>query len=53
MKGQALWLGIFTAATLASPLFAADDGAGMIGPRWGKNAFNFEGLPSRPQPLRI
>ena len=24
----------------------------MLGPRWGKNAFNFEGLPSGPQPLR-
>src|SRR5262249_22916722 len=32
---------------------AADDGAsGMMWVRWGKNAFNFEGLPSGPQPLR-
>ena len=53
MKRQTLWLGILTAAALASPLAAADDGAGMLRGRVGaKNAFNFEGLPSGPQPLK-
>jgi hypothetical protein len=49
MKLQALFFGIFMAASFAPPVFAAD---GMMGLRWGKNAFNFEGLPSGPQPLR-
>jgi hypothetical protein len=52
MKHQALFFGIFAATTLASPAFAADGAAGMLGLRWGKNAFNFEGMPSGPQPLR-
>jgi hypothetical protein len=52
MKRQALFLGIFTAVTLGLPTFAADGAAGMVGLRWGKNAFNFEGMPSGPQPLR-
>ena len=52
MKRQALFLGIFTAATLALPAFAADGAPGMMEVRWGKNAFNFEGMPSGPQPLR-
>jgi hypothetical protein len=54
MKHQALFVSIFAAATLAVPALAADgDGAsGMMEVRWGKNAFNFEGLPSGPQPLR-
>jgi hypothetical protein len=51
MKRQALIFGILAAATLASPAFA-DGAAGMLGFRWGKNAFNFEGMPSGPQPLR-
>jgi len=34
------------------PAFAADGVPGMMGLRWGKNAFNFEGMPSGPQPLR-
>jgi hypothetical protein len=25
---------------------------GLMEVRWGKNAFNFEGMPSGPQPLR-
>jgi hypothetical protein len=37
---------------LTGPAFAADGAAGMLGLRWGKNAFNFEGMPSGPQPLR-
>ena len=34
------------------PAFGADGAAGMMGFRWGKNAFNFEPMPSGPQPLR-
>jgi len=52
MKRQALFVSIFAAATLALPALAADGATGMMGVRWGKNAFNFEGLPSGPQPLR-
>ena len=54
MKRQALFVGMFAAATLAMPALAADrDGApGMMEVRWGKNAFNFEGMPSGPQPLK-
>jgi hypothetical protein len=52
MKRQALLYGIFTAATLAWPALAADGAPGMMELRWGKNAFNFEGLPSGPQPLK-
>lgn len=51
MKRQALSLGIFTAAMLTVPAFAADGGSAMMGVRWGKNVFNFEGMPSGPQPL--
>src|SRR5437588_6720670 len=50
MKFQALFVGIFTAATLIPPALAAD--TGILGLRWGKNVFNFEGMPSGPQPLR-
>jgi hypothetical protein len=52
MKRQALFFSFFAAATLALPAFAADDAPGIIGVRWGKNAFNFEPMPSGPQPLR-
>ena len=52
MKCQALFLSAFTAAILALPAFADDGAPGMLGFRWGKNVFNFEGLPSGPQPLR-
>ena len=50
MKRQALLLGAFSAAILTPPAFADD--AGILGFRWGKNVFNFEGMPSGPQPLR-
>jgi hypothetical protein len=50
MKRRALFVSVFTAATLTWPAFAAD--GGMLELRWGKNAFNFEGMPSGPQPLR-
>jgi hypothetical protein len=52
MKRQALFLSVFAATMLALPAFAADGADGMIGVRWGKNAFNFEPMPSGPQPLR-
>src|SRR5215469_4720578 len=52
MKREALFFGIFTAAVFVLPAFAADEGAGMFDLRWGKNAFNFEGMPSGPQPLK-
>src|ERR1700731_1946367 len=52
MKRQALFLSAFTAAILTLPAFADDGASGILGFRWGKNVFNFEGLPSGPQPLR-
>src|ERR1700683_3448536 len=52
MKRQALFFSTFTAVMLTVPAFAAEGAPGMMGVRWGKNAFNFEGLPSGPQPLR-
>jgi hypothetical protein len=56
MKRQALFFSVFTAAIFAAiftwPAFAADGPSGIMGLRWGKNAFNFEGTPSGPQPLR-
>jgi hypothetical protein len=60
MKRQALFFSVFAAAiftatftaTFTWPAFAADGAAGVLGLRWGKNAFNFEGMPSGPQPLR-
>jgi hypothetical protein len=52
MKRQALFISVFTAAMFALPAIAADGASGMMAVRWGKNAFNFEGMPSGPQPLR-
>ena len=52
MKRQTLFFSIFTTAMFALPAFAADGAPEMMGFRWGKNAFNFEGMPSGPQPLR-
>jgi hypothetical protein len=52
MKRQALFVSVFAAATLALPAFAAAGAEGVIGFRWGKNAFNFEPMPSGPQPFR-
>ena len=52
MKRQALFLSVFTTAMFVLPAFAADGAPGMMELRWGKNAFNFEGMPSGPQPLR-
>lgn len=52
MNRQALFFSVFTATILALPAFAADGVPAMMEVRWGKNAFNFEGMPSGPQPLR-
>ena len=52
MKRQSLFLGACMAAILTWPAFAADTASGIMGVRWGKNAFNFEPMPSGPQPLR-
>jgi hypothetical protein len=60
MKRQALFFNVVAAAIFAAigtatfiwPAFAADGASGILGVRWGKNAFNFEGMPSGPQPLR-
>src|SRR3974390_1903357 len=52
MKRQALFFCTFTAAMLALPAFGAGGPSSMMETRWGKNAFNFEGMPSGPQPLR-
>jgi hypothetical protein len=52
MKRQALFFSIFAAATFTLPAFAADGASGITGVRWGKNAFNFEPMPTGPQPLR-
>src|SRR5258707_12861076 len=52
MKRQALFLSAFSAAILTLPAFADDGASGILGLRWGKNVFNFEGMPSGPQPLR-
>jgi hypothetical protein len=52
MKCHALFLGALAVVMLNLPTFAADGASGIVGVRWGKNAFNFEGMSSGPQPLR-
>src|SRR5215467_12498791 len=52
MKRQALLFGVFTTVMSAWPAFAADGASRMMEVRWGKNAFNFEGMPTGPQPLK-
>ena len=61
MKQRTLILSVVTAAILTGspvtgPALAADGASnvssGILGVRWGKNAFNFEPMPSGPQPLR-
>ena len=52
MKRQVLFFGIFASAAFGSSAAVADGAAGIMGFRWGKNAFNFEPMPSGPQPLR-
>jgi hypothetical protein len=51
MTRQALFFSVVTAAMSTLPAFA-DGAASMMAMRWGKNAFNFEGMPSGPQPLK-
>ena len=50
MKRQALFLSAYAAAILTLPAYADDGASGILGFRWGKNVFNFEGMPSGPQP---
>src|SRR5580704_19382012 len=52
MKCQVLLFSMFTAGIVAVPALAGEGASGMMELRWGKNAFNFEGMPSGPQPLR-
>src|SRR5215469_11114610 len=52
MPRQALFVSVFAAVMLTLPVHAADGASGIMEIRWGKNAFNFEGMPSGPQPLR-
>src|SRR5260370_35407921 len=52
MKRHTLFFSIFAATTFTLPAFAADDASGITGVRWGKNAFNFEPMPTGPHPLR-
>jgi hypothetical protein len=49
---HALSLSTLAVMMLNLPTFAADGASAIMGVRWGKNAFNFEGMPSGPQPLR-
>src|ERR1700730_7060204 len=50
MRKTALMAGGLIAAIFASSAWSAE--ADMMNVRWGKNAFNFEGMPSGPQTLR-
>lgn len=52
MKCNALFFSIFATTLLAQPALAGDGASEMLGFRWGKNAFNFEGMPSGLQPLK-
>jgi len=52
MTCKALFGSVFAVAILAGPAFAGDGASEMMALRWGKNAFNFEGMPSGPQPLK-
>ena len=51
MKRQALFVITVAATMLAGPAFADDGASGILGPWWGKNVFNFEPMPSGPQPI--
>jgi hypothetical protein len=51
MKRPALFLSIFATALVALPALA-DEQSGLLNHRFGKNTFNFDHLPSGPQPLR-
>lgn len=51
MKRPALFLSILATALVALPA-VADEQSGLLNHRFGKNTFNFDHLPSGPQPLR-
>jgi len=50
MKRQVLLSNILTAAIFAVPAYAGDDG--ITGVQWGRNAYNFEAMPSGSQPIK-
>jgi hypothetical protein len=50
MKRQALFFGVVAATSVVLPAFAGEDG--IIGVQWGRNAYNFEAMPSGPQAIR-
>src|SRR5689334_17072978 len=50
MKRQALFFSILTTTMFALPAFAADDG--ITGIQWGRKTYNFESMPSGPQPIQ-
>jgi len=52
MKCKALLCSVVAAAAVAGPAFAGDGVSEMLEVRWGKNAFNFEGMPTGAQPLK-
>lgn len=50
MKKRMLFFNILTAAMIGLPAFAAEDG--ITGVQWGRRAYNFEAMPSGPQPVQ-
>ena len=50
MKKRMLFVNILTATVFGLPAFAADNG--ITGVQWGRNAYNFEAMPSGPQPVK-
>jgi hypothetical protein len=50
MRGLALFFNAAMSAIIAAPACAADDE--IIGVQWGRNAYNFESMPSGPQPIK-
>ena len=50
MKRHALFFNILTMTIFTLPAFAADDG--ITGVQWGRKAYNFEAMPSGPQPIQ-
>jgi hypothetical protein len=49
MRRQAMFF-ISAATMLTIPAFAAEDG--ITGVQWGRKAYNFESMPSGPQPIK-
>jgi hypothetical protein len=50
MTRQTLFFNILTATIFALPACAAEDG--ITGVQWGRKAYNFESMPSGPQPVK-